>query len=257
MLLKPGRPFWKEHLGPGVVILAGVLVVLLVGLIAGLSRSGRPAESDPLAGAVTDPTLEQVPIPLPSPSVSVSPEPVNAITIEQGSVANTVDLSDEGRIDWVHWGEDGTYSMERDADGGFAILEGTPDAPRQRHTLSPERYRWSGGTPAAGNDGTTSGIRTCGAGNGFTLTAPATPEPRKLRLYLGVAGGQGLLTMKLTTGGTAVTSRLAGRGDALTTARYTVSYRATKPGKISIEWITEKSFDEDCGGVALEAATLS
>ncbi|GIF03772.1 hypothetical protein [Actinoplanes siamensis] len=256
VLLAPGRPRWREHLAPAVVILGGVLVVVLVGVAALVSRSGRHPENDPVAGAAAEPTLDQVPIPLPSPSLSTSPAPINAITVEQGTVPDSVDLSDEGKVDWVHWGEEGVYSLERDAGGNFAILEGTPDAPRRRHTVSPERFRWSGGTPAAGSGGATSGIRTCGAGNGFTLSAPATPQPRKLRLYLGVLNGQGLLRLKLTTGGKTVTSRLDQRGSSLRTAKYTVSYRATGPGKISIEWITEKSFDDDCGGVALEAATL-
>jgi hypothetical protein len=256
VLLGPGKTRWREHLGPAVVILIGVLVVVLVGVVALIARSGDPSDTDPRAGAVAEPTTEEMPIPLPSPSVSTSPAPVNAITVEEGSPPDTVNLSDEGKIDWVHWGEDGTYSLERDAKGGFAILEGTPDAPRHRHTLSPERFRWTGGAPAAGSDGTTSGIRTCGAGNGFTLTAPATPQPRKLRLYVGVAGGQGLLRLKLTTGGETITSRIVQHSSSLATSRYTISYRSTRPGKISIEWITEKAFDTDCGGVALEAATL-
>lgn len=262
MLLKPGRTQWREHLGPAVVILVGVLIVVLVGVAAMVSRESGHPEADPAVGAVTDPTLEQVPIPLPSPSISTSPAPINAITIEKGSVPDTVDLSGEGKIDWVHWGEDGTYSLERDAKGGFAILEGTPSAPRQRHTLSPENFTWTGGTPAASDDGTDSGVRTCGAGNGFTLTAPATTEPRKLRLYLGVSGARGLLKLKLTTGELItgepeLTDRITENDSTMTTARYTISYRATKPGKISVEWITEKSFDSDCGGVALQAATLS
>ncbi|BCY07991.1 hypothetical protein L3i22_030790 [Actinoplanes sp. L3-i22] len=261
VLLKPGKRQWREHLGPAMVIMVGVLVVVLVGIAALVSRNSGHSDADPAAGALIDPTLDQVPIPLPSPSVSTSPAPINAITIEQGTVPDIVDLSDEGKIDWVHWGENGLYSLERNATGGFAILEGTPSAPRQRHTLSPERFRWTGGAPAADNAGTTSGVRTCGAGNGFTLSAPATPEPRKLRLYLGVSGAEGLLKLKLTTGslitgGDSVTSRIVEEKSSMTTAKYTISYRSTKPGKISIEWITEKSFDSDCGGVALEAATL-
>ncbi len=54
-----------------------------------------------------------------------------------------------------------------------------------------------------------------------------------------------------------MTDRILQKDSSMTTARYSISYRATRPGKISIEWITEKSFDADCGGVALEAASLS
>ncbi len=258
MLLAPGTPRWRDHLGPAAVILAGVLVVVVVGLVARAIRAGdAPPETTPAIGAVTDPPLAQVPIPLPSPSVSTSPPPVDSIVVEAGSVPDTVDLAEDGTIDWVHWGEQGTYALERDAEGGFAILEGTPDAPRYRHTSSPERFRWTGGTPAAGNDGTTSGIRTCGTGNGFTLSAPATTDLHTMRLYLGAARAQGRLTLRLSTGGEPVTVRLTQRGGSLATRKYTVDYRATGPGKISIEWITEKSYGADCGGVALQAATLS
>src|SRR5690349_18274472 len=106
VLLKPGKPQWREHLGPAVVILVGVLIVVLVGTAALVSRSSGHADADPAAGAITEPTLDQVPIPLPSPSISVSPAPINSITIEQGGVPDSVDLSDEGTSDWVHWGED-------------------------------------------------------------------------------------------------------------------------------------------------------
>lgn len=43
----------------------------------------------------------------------------------------------------------------------------------------------------------------------------------------------------------------------MATAAYVVSYRASGTGKILIKWITGAAFDEDCGGVALQAATLS
>ncbi|WIM99197.1 hypothetical protein ACTOB_002841 [Actinoplanes oblitus] len=256
MLLEPGRPRWRDHLGPAAVILVGVLVVVAVGLVLRAGRAEEPVPAEPVVAEVTDPPVAQVPIPLPSPSPSTSPKPVDSIVVEQGGVPDTVDLAAEGKIDWVHWGEGGPYALERSAKGGFAILEGTPDAPRERHTLSPQRFRWSGGTPAAGNRGTTSGIRTCGAGNGFTLSAPATTNPMRLRLYLGVSAARGLLRLRLSTGGKTLTSAMVQRGNELETAKYTIDYQATEAGKISIEWITEESFGSGCGGVALQAATL-
>ncbi|MEV6343665.1 hypothetical protein [Actinoplanes sp. NPDC051851] len=255
MLLEPKGPWWKEYLGPAAVILAGVLAVLTVaGVLYGLSHP--PAtDATPLVGEVADPATG-VPIPLPSPSPSMSTTPIDDITFERGTVPDTVNLSSEGKIDWVHWGEEGTYSLERATGGGFAILEGTPSSPRRRHTLSPEKFRWTGGTPAPKDTGTTSGIRTCGKGHGFTLSAPAGPEPQTLRLYVGAVAARGELRMSLNTGGETVTTTFEQKGTSMATARYTVSYRASATGKISIEWITDKSYDEDCGGVALQAATL-
>ena len=35
-----------------------------------------------------------------------------------------------------------------------------------------------------------------------------------------------------------------------------MTYRAPKNGKINLSWVTDASFSQDCGGVALQAATL-
>jgi hypothetical protein len=156
----------------------------------------------------------------------------------------------------VHWGQDGTFSLERDADGGFDILEGAPTAPRVRHSLSPQRFAWSGGKPVARSDGTTTGIRTCGKGNGFTLTAPAGRADRTLRVYVGAFAARGRLEARLSTGGETVVGRLEERDDKLATAVFRVTYRAPKDGTLKLNWVTEDSFDRDCGGVALQAATL-
>jgi hypothetical protein len=264
---------------PATVILAGVLIVVAFGFI--INRAMRsdddqalPQPQPPALGAVSLPPDDSEIIPLPSPSAS-SPSPTPAasskapparttapppdngsIRITRGSVAPLVDLSAEGRRDWVHWGEQSTFSLERDKDGGFAILEGSPVAPRFKHALSPQRFSWQGGSPVDHSDGTPTGIRTCGRGNGFTLSVPATRSSRTLRLYLGVLGGRGRLDAKLSTGGGTTSTRLEQRGNTLLTAVFTVTYRAPKDGRLNLNWVTEAAFNSDCGGVALQAATL-
>ncbi|WP_232050173.1 hypothetical protein [Actinoplanes sp. OR16] len=234
-----------------------MLAVVAFGLVV-LTRGGdpEPAATAPGFDGLSDP-VAQLPIPLDSPSPSVSPTPVDSIAIERSSVPDEgVDLSAEGTIDWVHWGEQGTYALERNANGGFAILEGTPGADRRRHTESPERYRWTGGSPLATGKGVTSGVQACDDGGGFTLSAPAGTRDSTLRLYVGVLAGRGKLQVSLSTGGKAVTDSWEQTGDSMKTAAYTVSYTASGTGKISLKWITEESFDGDCGGVSLQAATL-
>jgi hypothetical protein len=254
-LLDDGRRRWQEHLAPGAVILIGVLAVVSFGLVI-KSRSG--ADPDPsLAVPNPGPTAEQVPIPLPSASASPTRRPVNSITFERGSVPDVVNLPTEGTSDWVHWGEQGKFAMERKAEGEFAILEGTPTAARTRSDAGPESYRWTGGSPMSSARGVTSGVRLCGEGDGFTLSAPAGTVGSRLRLFVGVSSGQGLLQLQLSTGGEVVSDRVTVRGSEITTASYTVNYRATGTGKISIKWITEESFGGNCGGVVLYAAALS
>jgi hypothetical protein len=272
----------SEFLMPAAVILAGVLIVVAFGFI--VSRAVRndepraiPPVQPPALGDVPLNPADQFPIPLPSASDDpASPSPTAARTsptptpsrtttkppdrgsvkVARNDVPSRVDLSGEGSRDWVHWGEQSTFSLERRAEGDFQILEGAPTAPRFRHGFSPELFSWNGGSPVPNSDGTPTGIRTCGKGNGFTITAPAGTTTRTLRLYVGALAGRGKLTAKLSVGSAAATSTFEERSNNLDTAVFVITYRAPKNGKINLSWTTEEAFSRDCGGVALEAATL-
>ncbi|RZU48376.1 hypothetical protein EV385_0090 [Krasilnikovia cinnamomea] len=278
ILLSDGRSQRRlsEFLMPAAVILAGVLLVVAFAfIISGSRREDKAAITGPqppaLGGVQLEPTPEQtIPLPSGSPSPSSSPTPSpsrspartspppdrGSVSINRSGVPDEVDLSDEGSRDWVHWGEAGTFSLERDRDGDFQILEGAPTAPRFRHALSPQRFTWTDGSPVDNSDGTPTGIRTCDKGNGFTISAPATRTSRTLRLYIGAVAARGRLTAKLTTGAASGTATFEQRDGDLATAVFTVTYRAPKDGTLKLTWITEQSFNDDCGGVALEAATL-
>jgi hypothetical protein len=216
----------------------------------GLIPLGTPSAS-PSSSFSSSPT---------TPATSKAPPPPppdqGAVSISTGAVPSTVDLTAEGTRDWVHWGEQSTFSLERDKKGGFAILEGAPTAPRFRHALSPQQFTWTGGDPVDHTDGTTTGIRTCGKGNGFSITAPAGDATRTLRLYVGIISGTGRLTAKLTTGSAAATATLEQKDGSFHTAVFTLRYRAPKDGKLTLRWNTDDAFGTGCGGVALQAATL-
>jgi hypothetical protein len=273
---------FSEFLMPAAVILAGVLVVVAFGFI--ISRVVRddepraiPPVQPPALGDVPLNPADQFPIPLPSasddpssptplPTRTTQPAPSKSKTKpppDQGSlkvarndVPSRVDLTGEGSRDWVHWGEQSTFSLERREDGDFQILEGAPTAPRFRHGFSKELFSWNDGSPVDHSDGTPTGIRTCGKGNGFTISAPAGTSTRTLRLYVGALAGRGKLTAKLSAGSASATSTFEERGNNLDTAVFVITYRAPKNGKINLSWVTEEAFSSDCGGVALEAATL-
>jgi hypothetical protein len=272
---------WNETLSSAAVILAGVLVVVGFGFAA--SRAMRSHSEAPNVAVPEAPALGEVTLPsagasqgliqLTSPSVSPSPTPSStspsatpaskppppdpgALSIVTGAVPGTVDLSAEGSRDWVHWGEQSTFSLERDKNGGFAILEGAPTAPRFRHALSPQQFSWTGGDPVDHTDGTTTGIRTCGKGNGFTISAPAGDTTRTLKLYVGIISGKGTLSAKLSTGSATASATLQQKDGTFHTAVLTLRYRAPKDGKITLRWNTDDAFGTGCGGVALQAATL-
>jgi hypothetical protein len=281
-LLEDRQRRFSEFLMPAAVILAGVLVVVAFGFI--ISRAMRddepraiPPVQPPALGDVPLNPPDQFPIPLPSasddptspaPSPSRTTEPTpsktktrpapdqGSVKVARNDVPSRVDLSGEGSRDWVHWGEQSTFSLERREDGDFQILEGPPTAPRFRHGFSKELFSWNGGSPVNNSDGTPTGIRTCGKGNGFTISAPAGTSTRTLRLYVGALAGRGKLTAKLSAGSASATSTFEERSNNLDTAVFVITYRAPKNGKINLSWVTEEAFSSDCGGVALEAATL-
>jgi hypothetical protein len=281
-LLDDRQRRFSEFLMPAAVILAGVLVVVAFGFI--ISRAMRddepraiPPVQPPALGDVPLNPPDQFPIPLPSasddptspaPSPSRTTEPTpsktktrpapdqGSVKVARNDVPSRVDLSGEGSRDWVHWGEQSTFSLERREDGDFQILEGPPTAPRFRHGFSKELFSWNGGSPVNNSDGTPTGIRTCGKGNGFTISAPAGTSTRTLRLYVGALAGRGKLTAKLSAGSASATSTFEERSNNLDTAVFVITYRAPKNGKINLSWVTEEAFSSDCGGVALEAATL-
>jgi hypothetical protein len=276
MLQGAGQRRLAEFLMPAAVILAGVLLVVAFGFIINRAMNSDddpaaiPPPEPPALGQIPAEPTDQAVIPLPSPSstppspsaTTLTPPPRTTtrppqdVDIDRAGVPGLVDLSGEGRRDWVHWGEEGTFSLERARDGDFQILEGAPTAPRFRHRLSPQRFRWTGGSPVNDSDGTPTGIRTCDEGNGFTLSAPASKSARTLRLYVGAFAARGRLEAKLSTGGGTEVAKLEQRDNAMATAVFEVTYRASQDGKLNLSWITEETFDGDCGGVALQAATL-
>ncbi|MEU4242732.1 hypothetical protein [Actinoplanes sp. NPDC026619] len=263
------------------MILAGVIVVVGFGFVASRIINGdndNPLPDPPptaALGGLDQPTGSPAPIPIDSPSPSLSPSATpsatpsttspkpttkppfqGSIQINAASVPGTVDLTAEGSSDWVHWGLDGTFSLERDKGGGFKILEGTPTAPRFKHALSPQFFRWTGGDPVDHSDGTTTGIRTCGAGNAFTISAPASTTTRTLRLYVGVIDAKGELRASLSAGSATASRSVQQRDGTFRTLVYTVTYRAPAATRINFKWNTVQAFGDGCGGVALQAATL-
>jgi hypothetical protein len=284
-LLEDRHRRFSEFLMPAAVILAGVLIVVAFGFI--VSRAVRddspraiPPGQPPALGDVPLNPVDQFPIPLPSasddpesptpapsrtskpapspsPSKTTRPAPDRgSVKVARNDVPSRVNLSGEGNRDWVHWGEQSTFSLERRSEGDFQILEGAPTAPRFRHGFSKQLFSWNGGSPVKNSDGTPTGIRTCGKGNGFTISAPAGTAPRTLRLYVGALASRGKLTAKLSAGSASAGATFEQRGNNLDTAVFVITYRAPKNGKINLSWVTEEAFSQDCGGVALEAATL-
>jgi hypothetical protein len=136
LLQSADRRRLSEFLLPAAVILAGVLLVVAFGFVISRAMNDDeepaaiPLPQPPAIGQVPAAPTDQAVIPLPSPSeTSSSPSPAppasatsrtppprtsparppQEVDIERRGVPGEVDLSAEGRRDWVHWGEQGTF----------------------------------------------------------------------------------------------------------------------------------------------------
>jgi hypothetical protein len=237
------------------VILAGVLVVIGFGAVATRAMrtehsAAAPAPPPPAPQREVVAPRNQALIPLASPKPTATRKTTDpgALGITSGDVPGVVDLTAEGKKDWVHFG-----ASARDRDGGSAIQE---TGSKAGHALSPQRFRWTDGTPVASSDGTTTGVRECGKDNGFTLTAPAGTSTRILKLYIGVISAKGRLDATMSAGSARGSSTVDQPAGTLKTAVLTISYRAPEAARLRVDWTTVEAYGTGCGGVALQAAAL-
>lgn len=220
--------------------------------------SGRPTApppGQPGAGVVSPGLRPRQRPPSPSPSPSPSKPAVEPVlTVTRGEVPALVDLTAAGPVDWVHWGLLGTGQPVRKRNGSGEIRDEGGRGDRESYSNNPEAYTWRDGAPVASASGTTSGVYTCGAGNGFALAVVADGELRTARLYAGLWASRARLDVRFSTGGPAHRLRME---DPHTqqAAEFTIRFRAPRGAKLLIHWTVEESLG-DCGNVALQAMAL-
>ena len=190
-----------------------------------------------------------------------------SVTFDSVPEASVVDLTSEGKIDWVHWGLHTDSSLHRkagvtpliadferqDASNGFSYV--------YQYADNYNGYSWSDGVPAVAVTNTTTGVWAYGTptiGSGFLFTAPADTTPRTLKAYVGVYAGVGRIEVSLSDN-----SAPAYENATLTNIRngpgrvYTIDYAADSPGQsVIIRWILSSPRDATAN-VTLQAAALS
>lgn len=165
-----------------------------------------------------------------------------------------VDLTAVGTVDWIHWGLLDPYTPNRKRNGSGEIRDEGGRGERESYGNNPEAYAWRDGAPVQSASGTTSGVYTCGEGNGFALAVAANGQLRTVRLYAGIWMARGRLDVRLSTGGPTTTLRME---DPHTeqTADFTIRFRAPRGAKLLVRWTVEESFDY-YGNVNLQAVAL-
>jgi hypothetical protein len=190
-----------------------------------------------------------------------------SVTFNEVPEGSVVDLTSEGKIDWVHWGlhTDSTLNrkagvapliddfVRQDASNGFSYI--------YQYADNYNGYSWSDGVPETAVTNTPTGVWAYGTptiGSGFLFTVPADTTPRTLKAYVGVYAGVGRIEVSLsdTSAPTYVNATLTnirnGPGRV-----YTIDYAADSPGQsLIVRWILS-SPREAAANVTLQAAALS
>ena len=108
------------------------------------------------------------------------------LTISREAVG-TPNLTQEGGLDWSHWGASATSaSFDQKAGGGSLIGDYAVIGDTEIYTFgnAPGIFAWTDGAPTLMSTNT-SGVYHNGIGNGFQLNVAASPTNRLLHVYAG------------------------------------------------------------------------
>ncbi|MGI5525735.1 hypothetical protein ACQEUX_33005 [Micromonospora sp. CA-259024] len=222
------------------------------------AAEGRTGEAGPAKPGLRP--RERPPSPHPTPSASApAPPPASprlpVLSVSRGEMPAEVDLTAVGTRDWMHWGQRGGASTVRKRSGSGEIIDGGGAGTRVGWDGNQEHVRWSDGSSERSVRGSSNGVYTCGAGNGFTLAVAGSGEPRTVQLYGGIWMARGRLEARLSTGGPASTAILE---DPYTSqsAQFTIRFTLPKGARLLLTWTVEKVFTPHCGNVGLQAVAV-
>lgn len=179
-----------------------------------------------------------------------------------GSVAfppDSVDLTAEGNVDWIHWGLTNSTSVNRKALFPKQISTFTKIGTNsvQQLTDSYPAWAWSDGTPTVATN-TTTGVFSYGMTNGFQLSIPADTVLKTFKVYVGYYGASANFQAWLSDfSAPAFTDKTLTNAYGTSYAVYSLDFAAASAGQtLNIKYTSDYLFDQDFGNVALNAATL-
>jgi hypothetical protein len=208
---------------------------------------------------------------LPLIIVAVSSSVVSAAllsgTVADVPPASMIDLTVEGKLDWVHWGLFTDTSLTRKATVPPSISDFTTLGDTNQYTyiyqLSDNQngYSWRDGMSTGTVTNTTTGVWAYNfvpIDSGFELKVPADTNVNTLKLYVGAFNSRGRLVATLSDGSAPRYTNTSvfnfGNGPS---AVYTLTFAAASFGQtLTVQW----SVDTPQGlnaNVTLQAAALS
>ena len=176
-----------------------------------------------------------------------------------GTPAHSVNLTNEGKADWAHWGLTFPTSFDHKAHVGQQISNysviGTSSI-HQYHS-NPNGYSWTDGTPTGSATNSTTGVWIANVGNGFKISVPADTTSRTLKVYVGIWRSQGLFKASLSDNSAPVFNDvILNNQSGASIAVYSLTYKAASAGQTLTASFTVSQSYYPTGNVTLQAATL-
>jgi hypothetical protein len=209
-----------------------------------------------LGGAAPDLAAPAPDLALPAPDLATLPPEL----LGSGQpTAASIDLTQQGVLDWAHWGHASPQGFDRKANVPAQISDLTliGTAMRQGYGNNTVAFSWSDGTPNA-NVLTTAGVYIVGVGQGFSVSVPADTTTRVLRIFVGGYQSHGQLIAHLSDGSVSdyVDSTFSRSDGTLYNVMYELTFRAGHAGEsLTVQWQALALYQAD-GSVALQSAAL-
>jgi hypothetical protein len=168
------------------------------------------------------------------------------------SLSTAVNLTTEGTVDWVHWG-DSSLNRKNGVSAQIGNYTVVGSGPAIAYSDDLRTVTWSDGSPTL-NGSNTNGLYINSPGNGFSFTVPADNNPRRVTVHAGGYHSGGTLTAHLSDGSAPdyvdSTAGVSGQYDRT----YTLTYSSVSAGQtLTVSWVTSASD----GNVSLSGAALS
>ena len=185
-------------------------------------------------------------------AISVSARPL--LRYHRGPVPQALNLTDEGQLDWMHWGLDRQANAVNRKLGATPLLSASQIGTENvALPVVKPAVDWIDGTPQRFVSGSTDAIRYRNIGSGFRVNAEATDSRRRLTLYIAVNRAQ----VRVIASGAGTGNVLIDEPDGRSTHRLVYEF----DGGATLDTLTVAATVEagytGVPGVSLIAATLS
>ncbi len=173
--------------------------------------------------------------------------------------APTVNLTNEGVVDWAHWGNGGPTIFDHKNNVTQQISNYTIVGTSQIFSFAdnPTGFTWTDGTPTASATNVHTGVFAIGVGTGFQFTVPADTNPKTLRINLGLWRARGRLEASLSdSSAPAYSDNFLVNELGTSNGVYVISFAAASAGQtLTVKYTAEAQFHSS-GNVTLASASL-